>query len=840
MTDVVYAFQPNAFQADAFANISSGGSFAAFLAQDVGLRCCLVELDYIYESLDSPTAPATGTLYFSDREFFDDVTNNPYVDCVKAAPQYTRQLSGEQLGTYVSSVGTLELDNADGELDFLLSVACDGSQIRFYLGNVEWPVADFVHVFTAIIAKVIAPSWDRISVALKDTGLLLDKSIGGTNPIGGTGPNADRSQQVNMGYIHNLTALVEDQATLTYRHSDIGTFTSAQEVRDRGVSVYYTDNADGTFTLGASPAGLITCDVLAEPLGNDNVRVSHHMLFFVGDRAGLSALGLYNGPGPTFTTEDQDDYKLGVSVAEARNVQDLLAEIIISGNCFWAVKRTGEFTFGRLRLNDIASFGLSEVNIYEDDIDQGSFRVDHAATQYYKYQAYMSRNWTRQTDFASSLTPDEQATYSRPGLFVVQPDSVGTTYAAAPELYHKTLAVSPQIETLLSEVFSFSDVDSLAQWMTTRRAIFLPWIEIVSLTVTLEFYPLELGDVVRLIIPPRMGQEDETGVLFQVISITIRLTDAKVDLKLARRNVVQEIPPSWTRLVTLIDSSQQEYLPAPPAVQTVEINPPSTQTPGAGEEPSHIDDTGKWRLVYVRAKRGVHPDVWLWVPFYIDGTAKDISVYNRTPNITMETGTLDANGLAWDFIDALDTNRIVLIDYNFSNMSSLASANPALTFEGFVEWDVSANNTDPFTIFECAPSTLAPDVRRYAGYANAGDVQYNDSGAGIEAGPTSSTPLAPTGTLYHWAWIIPSGASGQQYWYINGVQVLTRTTGAVNLTTPLSAGARFRIGGTVNTNGGAPSHAKGRLFETRVVARNLYPSGTTFTPPTPGNLSVIS
>lgn len=631
MTDIIYPFQPNAFQSDAFANASSGGAFTTFLAQDRALRCCLIELDYIYESIaDSPTGPLTGTLYFSDREFFDDVTDNPYVDCVKSAPAFTRALSGDQLGTYVSSIGTLELDNADGELDFLLSVACDGSQIRFYMGSVDWVVADFVHIFTAIVSKVTAPSWDRISVVLKDTGLLLDKSVGGTAPIGGTGPNADRSQQVNFGYIHNLSALVEDQALLKYRHSDTGTFTSAQEVRDKGVSVYYTDNADGTFTLLASPVGTITCDVLAEPLGNDNVRVSHAMQFFVGERAGLTALGLYIGAGVTFTVGDQDDYKLGISLDQARNVQDLLAEVIVSGNCFWAVKRTGEFTFGRLRLNDIASFGLSERDIYEDDIDQGSFRIDHAATQYYKFQAYMSRNWTRQTDFATSLTPDEQATYSRPGLFLVQPDSVGTTYDLAPELYHKTLAVSPQIDTLLSEVFSFSDVDSLAQWMTTRRAIFLPWIEVVSLTVGLDFYELELGDVVRLIIPPRMGQSDETGVLFQVISITLRLTDAKIDLKIARRNIVQAIPDSWHRLAALIDSSQLQYLPGPGFVNAVDIssgqltgNPElpggpgggggTGVGPGVGTGGGSID--GNSKLIYVRATRNRALSlVQLWSP----------------------------------------------------------------------------------------------------------------------------------------------------------------------------------------------------------------------------------
>jgi hypothetical protein len=484
--------------------------FVEWLRRDNEVRCTLVEFDYIAEGSDSPTGPTTETLYFSDREFHDDVTDRPYVDVIRSAPQYNRALSGDQLGQYTSSISSLELDNADGQLDFLLSLACDGSAIRFYYGGKDRPVSDFFLIFKAVIGKVSAPSFDRISVTLKDAGLLLDKSVGGMTTVGGTGANADRSRPVNFGYIHNLAALVADNPTLLYVHSDVSadspTMVQTVEVRDRGVSVAYTDNGDGTFTLSAPPDGIVTCDVLAEPNGSDQVRISDAMDYFVGERAGLSALGLYAGPGTTFTVDDADDYKVGVSLPESRNIVDLLSEINTSGNCFWAIKRTGEFTFGRLRLNDIASIESADsptvppVEITEDDIDEGSFRLEHAPPLYYKFQAYMDRNWVQQTDFAAVLSPDEQATYSRPGLFLLQPDSVGTSYENAPELYHKTLAISPVIDTLLSQDFAATpaDLDSLGQWMATRRATQLPWIETISITVGIEFYGLEIGDPVTL------------------------------------------------------------------------------------------------------------------------------------------------------------------------------------------------------------------------------------------------------------------------------------------------------------------------------------------------------
>jgi hypothetical protein len=517
-------------------------SFRAWLSRDNEQRCVLVELDFVDE-VDG--APVTSTLYFSDREFFDDVTDHPYTDAVRSAPQYSRQLSGDQLGSYVSSIGSLELDNADGGLDYLLNIACDGSAIRFYFGGVKWLVADFKLIFVAVIARIAAPEFDRISVLLKDAGLLLDKSIGG-EVIGGTGPNADRTSPMTLGYVHNLTPLLEDQATLKYRYTDFPRLTSVQDVRDKGVPVAFTDNADRTFTLSASPDGLITADVLAEEDGVGNTKVSDHMRAWIGNRGGLLDLGLYAGPGPTFIVGDEDDYLLGTCIPEPRNLLDLLALINLSGNVFWTVLHTGEFTFGRLRLNDIGAFGLAETVITEDDIDEGSFNLEHATPQYYKFQMYGSRNWTKQTEFASSLTPEDQALYSRAGLYRAQADGVGTSYADRPELYHKTLTVSPTIDTLLSQVFSgVADLAALDRWMEVRRDSFLPWIEVVSITVGIEFYATEIGDPVRL---------------FQVIGIVIRLTDAKIDLRLARRNVIQPIPevdaaadPFSTGFVNLIE-----------------------------------------------------------------------------------------------------------------------------------------------------------------------------------------------------------------------------------------------------------------------------------------------
>ena len=559
--------------------------YSDWLHQDNHERVVIVEIDYQYESSG---APATGTIYLSDKEYFDPADGTVYVDCVKAVPVFARNLTGNRLGGYTSSLGTVEIDNADGGQDFILDLAIDGSEVRIYYGGRDWPIADFRLIFSALSMLASATSFDRLSLQLKDTGLLLDVSIGGTSLVGGTGANANRARPVNVGYIHNLEALVADTGALLYVHSDTGTNTTAVAVRDRGVDLGagFTDNGDGTFNLSASPDGTVTCDVVAEPGATPPKRLlSDAMDELIGVRAGLTAASKYTGAGPTYTVGDDDDYLIGITLPEARNARDFLSELTDSGNCFWAVLRTGEFTYGRLRPNDIAGLSLTATDIVEDNIIPArAFKLDHLQPQFYRFQAYMSKNWLAQTDLAASLTPDEQAVWRRPGIYLLQSAGVGTTYNDAPELYNKSLAVSPVLSTLLSGAFDELDLPFLETWMETRRAMFLPWIEVVSVTVGIEFYTLELGDVVNLV-TTRFGQSE--GILFQVMSIVIRLTDAKIDLKLVRRRLLAEPPPEWTRVVEVIESTPIETaaLISKPPIIVWDPFPPIFPKPGYPIDP---------------------------------------------------------------------------------------------------------------------------------------------------------------------------------------------------------------------------------------------------------------
>lgn len=529
--------------------------FAAWLKRDSSKRCVLVEMDYQEEG-GSPPSPVTKTLCLSTMPFFGENNDSPptvtaWKDWIKSVPEYSRSLSTDTLGTYSSSIGTLEIANPDGRADFILDLAIDGSALRFKLGDPSWDASDFRLIFSALSVMATAPSIDRISVTLKDTGLLLDQSIGGTVKVGGTGPNADKWRKVNFGLVHQVEADLLDQSTLGYADSDTGdgrvtVLSNAKGVFDRGIPVEYVDNGDGTFNLLHSPDGNITCLLLySAGTGVEHWCTSDHMRHFVGERCGLVDAGLYAGPGPTFETRPDtaveafivaggEDYKLGVSISEKRNVIDLLQEITDSGLCFWAIRRDGQFTFGRLRPNYIAGLGVASVKTFTKDSFIGnSFRVDPIQPKYFQFQATMSRNWSIQTDLASSLSPDERGTFTRTGLYAIQYDGVGLDSENAPQLYHKTLVESPQIDTLLSGADDTEDDPKLRLWMDVRRAMQLPWLQVASGTVGIDAYAVELGDPATVQMD-RFGFDD--GVEFQCVGINIKLPN-KVDIRLLRRDV---------------------------------------------------------------------------------------------------------------------------------------------------------------------------------------------------------------------------------------------------------------------------------------------------------------
>lgn len=542
----------------------------------------LAELTYLDQvGSGSSATPTLRTAYLASSAYYDDENSRIYRDCIKAVPRYSRSLDRQKLrGKFTVQMGTMDLHNDDGFFDYLLTLACDGSEVRFYVGDESWARSQFIYVFSAFPTKVTAPARNLLQVSLKDGSALLNRTVGGSQTVGGTEENANEIRPYNFGYVRNVECKLVSFAEMRYAHSQtgVGSGQAVYAVRDRGVPVGFEDDHDGTIRLHAPAAGTITADVLTlsglstystdYPLPDTpsswSTRISDAFYTIVVNYALNGPLATrYAGAAPSFEFHGLNDYHVGVSLPDAANTQDVLEQLCDTGNCFWAIRRDGYFYFGRIR-PDAVEFLVSGVapalqvpiaaTITTDDVKsrdesgQAGMKVDHLEPTYYAVQGYANANQLQQTDFADSVSVSTRALYSRKGYYnssyVGEDGSSATAYlgsnpnyrlfqGGAPQLYHRTMTVLNDVKTLISP---YSDRDAggyeLASWQSIRRAQFLPWVEYVDFDVDLSFYTLELGDAVKL----DLDRWNLSGVFAEVVSIDISLTDGTISLGLVRRN----------------------------------------------------------------------------------------------------------------------------------------------------------------------------------------------------------------------------------------------------------------------------------------------------------------
>jgi hypothetical protein len=204
----------------------SDAQFTQWLKDAGDRRVLLAEIDFVYQVIvDADTGtPTIGTVYLGDyplvTEPGDTPANRRYRCHIAALPGFLQSIDTNTLGGQTRyTVGRLELINTDAQLDSLVNLVVDGQECRLYLGDPNWARSDYRNVMTAIVQQISAPTQDRISVALRDRGLLLNASVVGAT-VGGVGPNAGRPLQIICGYCNNVEAILIDSIYLTYGIAD--------------------------------------------------------------------------------------------------------------------------------------------------------------------------------------------------------------------------------------------------------------------------------------------------------------------------------------------------------------------------------------------------------------------------------------------------------------------------------------------------------------------------------------------------------------------------------------------------------------------------------------------
>jgi hypothetical protein len=298
----------------------------------------------------------------------------------------------------------------------------------------------------------------------------------------------------------------------------------------------FRDEGDGTLTLAHPPAGQVTANVLTYATGT-STKASDIIEAIVGTYGRL-APGDIAGPHASFPVGTAGDFDLGVRIEARAGVPDTLDRVMGSALGFWAFDRTNKFTYGRIWPGALAASAVMDFTA--DDVREfNGLALTRADPLYYRWNWYHTKNWTVQTSgLDAAVTASEVARYAAKGTYGSAQDTTArppTTGFGSGDLeavnWHKTMTESPETETLLSILSPTAASNQSTLWYQTAYSMFLPWLEFVTLSVGLEAYALELGDVVSLTLP-RWGFD--SGPKFQVLATALRPTRNELGLVLVR------------------------------------------------------------------------------------------------------------------------------------------------------------------------------------------------------------------------------------------------------------------------------------------------------------------
>ena len=247
---------------------------------DAQFKAWLATTDKIITALVEVVARISGvetTLYLSNRNFTTGAAETPasiaYNACICGGLQFTEELGLD--GSPLVSYGDIELSNPDGRLDGYLDYVWKNRACSIYIGDPRWPRADFRKVFGGLVFDVAMRQPRVLNIQLTDKLQLLNVPLSETT-LGGSTQNKDRIIPVTLGEVHNVTPLLTDPGTRTYRFSDSAS-ERVIEVRDNGkpITTFTTGLSTGSFTLTAEASGAITCSVQgAKPGGTYSNNIS--------------------------------------------------------------------------------------------------------------------------------------------------------------------------------------------------------------------------------------------------------------------------------------------------------------------------------------------------------------------------------------------------------------------------------------------------------------------------------------------------------------------------------------------------------------------------------------
>lgn len=476
----------------------------SFLADPSAERCLLLEIDSLSLATSGAASGAFSAAAFGEMGFGDDSagvtggintltwsshgfisqdTDTPasswYDGRVKDNIVLERAIIGRGgVGGLSRVTAQISLSNPDGALDTLAAdYAIDGRACRILMGREDEARAVFGTLFAGVVQSVSTSALDGksasvLTLSLSDGLARLAVPVQSTRYAGsgGTEGGADlkgKPKPRAFGKVFNVTPPLVDSTNLIYQVNS-AQINDVTAVRDRGVALtkvagapaageYQVTVGSGTFKLGATPAGTITCDVegdaSAEGYITTTSEIVRRLLGEVLTSSDIDAASFANlkasAPAP-----------VGVWIgAEERGLDSVVDELLAGVGAFGGFSRAGYFTVGLVAAADgpaTASFSEQEIKGIERrplaNIDPlvWSVRVGY------------QKNYTVQSDIAAGALAAART-------FAAQPYRVSSRLDAAIKS-RRLLAREYAVDALYRDV---ADADTEAQrlfdlWSVSR------------------------------------------------------------------------------------------------------------------------------------------------------------------------------------------------------------------------------------------------------------------------------------------------------------------------------------------------------------------------------------
>lgn len=352
----------------------------------------------------------------------DAPANLPHLPVVAPGFAFSEKLSLS--GNPTISVGAIEMYNEDGSLDDWLNDVWVNRTVRVYIGDVDWPRADFRLVFDGMAASLAVSSAGRLSIVLRNKLERLNTPVTDTL-LGGTTPNKDQLLPITLGECHNVTPLLVNPPLHEYRWHN-GAAERLIEVRDNGVPVSTASVlSTGAFTLLASPAGQITASVQGATPYAPNISAIVQVL-----------ATQYGTPSERLTSGDLDATNLadfaaacpqpvGVSLTERSNVLQVCQQLAASVGAQVVMSRQGKLRLVRVSLPGSGT----PFAITTKDYESGSLTIRDRTEVIAGVKLGYCRNWTPQSTLETGIPAEHRSMYAQEWLTVSSRDSaVASTY----------------------------------------------------------------------------------------------------------------------------------------------------------------------------------------------------------------------------------------------------------------------------------------------------------------------------------------------------------------------------------------------------------------------------